>query len=119
MPSQRQSTFCTKHRSMGIHYSLYLVQVTEQKPPSRRRHEPVGNGLHRTVTGSSLRLADLQALTEKAQEQECPKTPSSLGGRTPRSNSALSLASGSRASSIVQVLLPTSCPLTYLSVYRH
>lgn len=84
-----------------------VKQVTEQKPPSRRRHEPLGNGLHRTVTGSSLSLADLQTLTEKAQEQECPKTPSSLGGRTPRSNSGLSLTSGSRASSIVQ-----ACPLT-------
>lgn len=77
--------------------------VTEQKPPSRRRQEPLGNGLHRTVTGSSLKLSELNDYIEKAGEQECPKTPSSHGGRTPRSLSGMSLNSGSRSSSIVQI----------------
>ena len=73
------------------------------KPPAAPRHAPLGNGLHRTVTGSSLQLHELNQLMDKAGEQECPQTPSSIGARTPRSNSGFSLTSGSRNSSIVQV----------------
>lgn len=51
-----------------------------------------------------MRLDELQELVDKAGEADEPATPSSTGGgRTPRSHSAWSLASGSRTGSIVQV----------------
>ena len=91
------------------------------KPLAGPRHAPLGNGLHRTVTGSALQLHELNQLLEKAGEQECPQAPSSIGARTPRSNSGFSLTSGSRASSIVQVrlwhaLLPSPDPQPPLQI---
>ena len=59
--------------------------------------------MHRSVTGSSLRLAELNDLVDKAGESEVG-TPNSRSGRTPRSQSGMSL--GSRSSSIIQVSPP-------------
>ena len=84
-----------------VNQIAFCSQVLEPKPLSQPKREPLGPGMHRSITGSSLKLSELNGLVEKAGDCD-PGTPGSRSGRTPRSMSGISMSS--RSSSIVQVL---------------